>query len=218
MSHRIVSLLVGALFALALFQNTQSQVIAQNNVESVLLQIERGPRPAVYVDADGEGCCDFSAELEGTFQLNFLANSGEAWIDDVDVKLTSASTIVLGVPIVDPLHPYFNYGNVWLGNRRIVDAIPGILGESLGYPSGANRFIFGPEFTADSSYRWEYQIDLSGRSGLLTGKSLFWGDDGASFDVYAVLSIAVPEPSFHALAVSCAVLLLVKRHRGLGLV
>src|SRR5689334_3458571 len=103
-----------------------------SDIRPKTFQFEDGVTPAIFVSADGEGCCNYTAELVGQFRLNHDATSGQVWIDNVDVVLTSATTLRHYVPVTDPSSIYYSYGRDLFEGKSILAAVPGILGNVPG--------------------------------------------------------------------------------------
>lgn len=194
-----------------------STVFAGDFVHSYRLRFERGSFPALYVSADGEGCCNFSAEMAGTFRLNIEQTLSAAWISEASVMLHSAMTWRLGQPITDPTDRLFHIGPEWLNGKMLSERARGILSEVPGEAVTPTLFTFGPHMTDDRLYRWNYTIELTAHRGRLRGESLFNGDDG-DYNYIDVPLLVVPEPATVRLilttgAVLAAPILCRLRHR-----
>jgi hypothetical protein len=180
-----------------------------SDFHSALYKFERDTTPAIFVNASGEGCCNFTAELEGKFRLNVNNITGQVSAVDVSVVLASVITWRGARPVTDPSEPYYDIGRGWLEGKNILTAIPGILGEATGQREGNTSYSFGPgtedQTEYNAQYAWDYEIVTNGSIGRLIGKSLFLGDDGAYFYVDATLREVVPEPNVMLLGASTIV-------------
>ena len=180
-------------FSAILFSFVNSSFADEHQIQTYKLRTSSGSFPALFVSADGEGCCNFTAEMTGTFSLNHDLATNAVWIDEAEVILHSAVTWRLGMPITDPTDRLFKFGPDWLNGVSLFERIPGILSRTPGQAEGDDRFNFGPHFTNDHTYLWDYSIQLSDQGGRLFGESRFWGDDGAIFFIDVPL-LVVPEP------------------------
>ena len=215
MTCRMTKILVAAAFASLI----STVVLAEQPVSALYFELAAGDAPGLVVSASGEGCCDFSAELAGTFSLYYDPQTDEAWIGDADITMASAVTWRLGVPVTDPDSWMFALAAEWLDGRPMSEVVPGILSDIPGEAATDTTFTFGPHFSDDSigfSYRWKYDVIVDGEGSRLVGESVFYGCDGASFFVNVPIVQVVPEPSTGLLASSgvlLAVAILRRRRR-----
>lgn len=184
---------------------------ARAAVQQANYRFVKGQSPAVFVDASGEGCCNFTFELEGGFQLNHDITTGQVWTDNIEIVITSTVTLRLGVPVTDPQNVFYSLGKDWLDGRPIDEVIPGFFTGTMGLAENGS-YNFGPGITPNNLYAWRYTIHPEGTTGILSGESLFRGSDGAYFYVNASFVSVVPEPPVGILLISALAVMLLGRN------
>jgi hypothetical protein len=132
----------------------------------------------------GDLPCQIAAQLAGQVSVFLDDDSGDAELRFLDVLIDSPFSETPEHTYCDP--EYFEQFPM-LSTHGGFDST--ITGERI----TPTNFSFGPALSDDSQYRLEFTLTASSGSYVLSGSSVFNGDDGPSFFIDGVLA-PVPEP------------------------